>query len=267
MKLTTETTTTTYSLSMDDIGPVEVTVAEQGHGRPLLLLHGGAGPQSVAGFADVLAGNQDLRVITPTHPGFGGTPRPDSLATPADLAALYTELLHQLDLDDVVVVGNSVGGWIAAEMAVLGSTRVGAVVLVGAVGIEVEGHPVADFFSLTMDQVADLSYYNPDQFRIDPSKMPAAQQQLMAGNRATLAAYAGAGMFDPTLRARLSGIVIPTLVLSGEADRIVDQDSGRALAGSIPGAEFHVLPHTGHMPQIETPQQLLTSITEFTTGG
>jgi pimeloyl-ACP methyl ester carboxylesterase len=259
----TDTTSTTHCLLVGDIGPVEVTVSEQGHGRPLLLLHGGAGPQSVTGFAELLAENQAVRVITPTHPGFGGTTRPESLSSPARLAALYAELLDRLDLHDVIVVGNSIGGWIAAEMALLGSSRIGAIVLVGAVGIEVEGHPVADFFSLTMDQVAELSYYDPDSFRIDLSTLPPAQQQLMVGNRATLAAYAGAQMVDTTLRTRLAAVYHPTLVLSGESDRIVDQEYGRAFADSIPGAKFQVLPRTGHMPQIETPQQLMAAIMEF----
>src|SRR5207248_3349111 len=90
----------------------------------------------------------------------------------------------------------SIGGWICAVMALLGSTRMGGLIIVDGVGIEVPGHPVVDFFSLTMDQVADLSYHRPDSFRIDPSKMPPAQQAAMAGNRAALAVYGGA-MVDP----------------------------------------------------------------------
>jgi len=262
----TATTSTTYFLQNAELGSVQVSVSHQGLGRPLVLLHGGAGPQSVMGFADLLAEQQEVRVVTPTHPGFGGTPRPESLASPADLAALYTELLDRLDLDDVLVVGNSIGGWIAAEMALLGSTRIGAIILVGAVGIEVEGHPVADFFSLTMDEVTELSYYDPASFRIDLSAMSPVQQQLMAGNRATLATYAGADMVDPSLRSRLAGADYPTLVLSGEGDGIADQDYGRAFADSIPGAKFQVLPHTGHMPQIETPEKLAAAIMEFVDG-
>src|SRR2546426_12810764 len=102
-------------------------------------------------------------------------------------------------------------------MALRGSPRVARVVLVDAVGIEVPGHPVVDFFTLTMDQVAELSYHHPDEFRIDPSKMPPAQQTAMAGNRAALAVYGGA-MVDPTLLGRLRAIAVPALVLWGESD-------------------------------------------------
>jgi pimeloyl-ACP methyl ester carboxylesterase len=260
---TPATTLRTLTTNLDRIGPVEVTYSERGAGQAVLLLHGGAGPLSVAAFADLFARSESARVITPTHPGFGGTARPEQLASPRDLAALYVALLDQLDLSEVTVIGNSVGGWIAAEMALCASLRIGRVVLVDAVGIEVPGHPVADFFSLTMDQVAELSYHDPIAFRIDVAAMPPAQREAMAGNRAALAAYAGTAMTDATLKDRLQGVDIPALVLWGEADQIVDTEYGRAFAAAIPGAQFALLPNTGHVPQIETPQQLLEAIRAF----
>ncbi|TMF76666.1 MAG: alpha/beta hydrolase [Chloroflexi bacterium] len=262
--MTIATTTATQSLTVDGVGPVDVSFTERGAGRPFLMLHGGAGPPSVSGFADLLAETERVRVITPTHPGFSGTPRPDALDTIRRLALLYVALLDQLDLTDVTVIGNSIGGWICAEMALLGSPRIGRIILVDAVGIEVPGHPVADFFSLTMDQVAELSYHRPDPFRIDVSKMPPAQQAAMAGNRAALAVYGGTpSMVDPTLRQRLGAVSVPALVLWGESDRIADPDYGRAYAEAIPTARFQLLTGTGHVPQIETPQLLLSAIRDF----
>jgi pimeloyl-ACP methyl ester carboxylesterase len=259
----TATTTATHTVTVDDIGPVQVTFTERGEGHPFLLLHGGAGPQSVTDFADLLAETEPARVITPTHPGFGATPRPETLATIHGLAALYTALLNELDLRDVTVVGNSIGGWIAAEMALLGSTRISGIVLVDAMGIDVADHPVVDFFALTLDQVAELSYHDPDSFRIDPSAMSAEQQAVMAGNRTTLAVYGGTSMSDPGLAPRLSGITVPALVLWGDSDQIADSGYGRAYAAAIPGAWFQLLPATGHVPQIETPGQLLRAIWDF----
>jgi pimeloyl-ACP methyl ester carboxylesterase/quercetin dioxygenase-like cupin family protein len=259
-------TTHDIDIHVAGIGSARLTATERGQGRPYLLLHGGAGPASVAGFADLLAHSEDApaKVIAPTHPGFDATSRPEALTDIRGLARLYVALLNELDLEDVTVVGNSIGGWIAAEMGLLGSPRVTGIVLVDAVGINVAGHPVADFFSLTLDEVAEHSYHDPVRFRIDPSAMSAAQRELMAGNRATLAVYGGTpSMIDPTLRGRLGGTVIPALVLWGEADRIVDPDYGRAYAAAIPGARFRLLTETGHVPQIETPQRLLTAIREF----
>ncbi|MGW3108167.1 alpha/beta fold hydrolase [Streptomyces sp. NPDC001100] len=248
--------TTQYTVNLDELGPVEVSVAAYGSGQPFLLLHGGAGPQSVTGFAEKFAAAHDVRVLVPTHPGFDGTVRPGALASVPGLAALYGALLDQLDLTDVTVIGNSIGGWITAEIALLKSPRVSGIVLVDAVGIEVSGHPVADFFALTMDQVFELSFHDPEPFRVDPTTLPPAAQAIAAGNRAAIAVYAGSAMTDPTLAGRLGSLELPTLVLWGESDGIVDVDYGRAYAAAIPMARFQLLPETGHSPQLETPDQV-----------
>jgi pimeloyl-ACP methyl ester carboxylesterase len=256
-------TSRTHTLTTGEAGLVDVTVTESGAGQPFLLLHGGGGPQTVTGFADLLSSTRDARVITPVHPGFGGTVRPEALASIGGLAALYVALLEEMGLTDVTIVGNSIGGWIAAEMALLHSVRVRGVIIVDGVGIEVPGHPVAEFFSLTMDQVAQLSYHDPKTFGIDPAQLPPAIQAVMPGNRASLAVYSGPTMNDPGLAGRLAGVAVPTLVLWGDADRIADPDYGRAYAAAIPGAQFQLLTATGHLPQIETPGQLLEAIWNF----
>ena len=266
-------TTASYALAPAGIGPVEVTVEEYGSGQqPFLLLHGGAGPQSVTAFGQLLAATHDVRVLVPMHPGFGGTARPGALDSIPGLAALYGALLDQLDLADVTVIGNSVGGWIAAEIALRKSPRVSGIVLIDAVGIEVPGHPVADFFSLTMNQVFALSFHNPEKFSFDPATLPPQARAIAAGNRAALAAYAGSGMTDPTLAGRLASLEIPTLVLWGESDGIVDADYGRAYAAAIPMARFQLLRETGHSAQLETPDQVLRAIwdsaqTDFSAAG
>ena len=253
-------TTATHTVPVDGIGLVEVTIAEYGSGQPFLLLHGGGGPDTVTGFGELFAKTHDVAVIVPTHPGFGGTARPGALTSIRDLAALYVALIGQLELDDVTVIGNSIGGWIAAEMALLASPRVSGAILVDAVGIEVPGHPIADFFSLTMDQVFTLSFHNPEPFRIDPATLPPAAQAIAAGNRAALATYAGTAMSDPTLAARLTHLELPTLVLWGDSDQIAGPGYGRAYATAIPHARFQLLKDTGHLPQLESPHQLMNAI-------
>src|SRR5438046_6450995 len=107
--------TATHRLEVPGAGQVAVTVRERDRVQPFLLLHGGAGPASVAGFADLLAARKHARVIMPTHPGFDATTRPETVQTIRDLAMLYAALLDELDIWDVTVIGNSIGGWIAAE--------------------------------------------------------------------------------------------------------------------------------------------------------
>lgn len=260
--------TATAHLTVHGIGPVPVTYTESGTGQPVLLLHGGAGPFSVAGFATLMSA-ADYRVIVPVHPGFDGTPRPPELTTIAGLAAVYASLLRELDLTDVCVIGNSIGGWIAAELALAESAaadcRVSSVVLADAAGLQIDSAPVPDFFALTLDQVAELSYFNPAAFRINPAALPAERAAAMKANRAALLEYAGTAMADPGLRDRLTAIAIPVLIVWGAADRMIPVEHGRAYADGIPGAHLRVITHAGHLPQLETPDELLAAVREFTT--
>jgi pimeloyl-ACP methyl ester carboxylesterase len=252
----------TYTLSTP-AGDVPVTVTERGQGRPVLLLHGGAGPDSVAGFADLLAARFPFRVLTPVNPGFNGTPRPDWLDSVGTLAGVYRGLLEELDLSGVIVAGSSIGGWVAAEVALAASPLVARLVLIDPAGLDSSDHPIADFFSLTLDQVTDLSWANPDAHRIDLTALTESQRAIAAGNRAALLAYGGQSMADPSLSARLAGVTVPTLVVWGEADRMVTPAYGKEYAAAIPGAAFAVLQGAGHLPQIEAPEAVLALFAEF----
>jgi len=259
--MTRTAVSTTKTLNVASVGPVDLTVEERGDGQPFLVLHGGAGPQSVGAFAQLLGEKNRSWVLTPTHPGFGGTPRPEELDSIAGLAALYAGLLDDQGLEGVTVIGNSIGGWIAAEMALLSSPRISSIVLLDAVGIAVEGHPVADVSGLSVPEVQALSFHDPTPFRVDPATVPDAQKAIVAANGAALAVYAGsAQMADPTLLSRLGSVTIPTLVLWGDSDQIVEPAYGQAYAAAIPGARFEVLPGTGHMPQMEAPDLVVQRI-------
>ncbi|MEU6540015.1 alpha/beta hydrolase [Streptomyces sp. NPDC047000] len=258
----TKTITRTLAAGAESADLTVEVHGEQGH--PFLLLHGGGGPQTVTPFAALLAERRPARVYVPLHPGFGGTARPARLTDVGTLAALYKDLLDALDLHDVTVVGNSIGGWIAAELAALGSDRISGVVLVNAVGIEVPGHPVADTFSLTPVELSRLSFHDPSKFRFDPSALTEEQRAVAAANRAALEVYAGPyAMADPTLAERLAKVAHPTLVAWGASDRVVDAEYGRAYAKAVPGAEFRLLEGTGHMPQSETPGEFLPVVWDF----
>ena len=239
-----------------------VRIDERGSGRPILVLHGGGGPQSVSSFAEALSAR--AYVLTPIHPGFAGESRPEWFNSIDDLAHTYLELLERLDLHDVMVVGFSIGGWIASELAVRDTTRLGSLVLVDAVGIQVDGHDIANVFPLTPDELSALSYHNPAAFRIDPVTLSPDQVAARAANFQALKVYdQGKGMSDPKLRHRLGRVRIPALVVWGESDGVVDPDYGRAYAQSLPNARFKLIPEAGHVPQLEQPEHLLTLVWEF----
>jgi pimeloyl-ACP methyl ester carboxylesterase len=176
----------------------------------------------------------------------------------AKLADLYRGLIDQLALEDVTVIGNSVGGWIATEAALLGSPRISQIVLPDALGREVERDPVADVSGLSVPEIQALSFHDPTPHRVDLTTISETQKAMMAANGAAWAVYAGSpAMADPTLLGRLSDIAVPTLVLWDESDQIVEPGCGLAYAEAIPGSRFKLLPRTAHMPQMETPELVL----------
>ncbi len=240
-----------------------LTLTSTGEGRPVLVLHGGGGPAPVAGFVQALS--RRAHVLAPIHPGFAGTMRPPHLSAMTQLAALYADLLAERGLSDVLVIGFSMGGWVAAELA-LGPARqrLGGLVLVNAIGVAVQGEPVADVLSLSPRELAERSFSDPDTYFVDPATLPPERIAMMEANFRTLAAYCGPHeMADPTLMDRLASLDLPSLVVWGENDRIATPTYGRAYAAALPGARFELIPGCGHMPQIEQPARLLALIEEF----
>lgn len=240
------------------VGDVEVTLDDHERTRPFLLLHGGGGVATVRGFADLLAERTHSRVLVPTHPGFGGTARPAGLTSTRDLAAAYIALLDELDFTDVTVIGNSFGGWVAAEMALLDSPRVSGAVIVDGIGIEVDGHPMTNVRGLAPADLAKLSFHDPAK-----APRPPAGRSGPSPDIATLIAYAGPTMSDPSLLERLTHLQLPVHVIWGESDGIVGPDYGKAYADAIPMSAFTLLPGTGHLPQLETPEELLGAIKDL----
>jgi pimeloyl-ACP methyl ester carboxylesterase len=239
-----------------------IRVDERGNGRPILILHGGGGPLTVAGLA---AGLSKAHVLVPTHPGFAGEPRPEWFDSIDDLAFAYLDLLERLDLRDVLVIGSSMGGWIASVMALCDTgRRLRGLVLINAAGILVEGHPIVDVSTLTPVELSALSFHNPAAFRIDSATVTPEQIEGRKANVRALAVYdQGLGSSDPKLRRRLSRVSIPVLVAWGESDQVIDAEYGRVYAQSFPNARFELIPEAGHLPQIEQPELLLPLVRQF----
>jgi pimeloyl-ACP methyl ester carboxylesterase len=251
--------THTLSLLADTL---PLTVDVQGSGRPYLLLHGGAGPRSMAGLAQALASTS--QAVLPTLPGFEGQPRPHWLHRIADLARAYLALLDYLDLRDVVVVGNSVGGWLAAELGLRASSRITGLVLLNSVGLAPTPATgdIADPTQLAPADRAAYAFYDPARFALAPAGPEAAA--AMAANQQALRVYAGEPfMHDPTLRDRLPELKVPTLILWGESDRIVTPAYGQQFADFIPHARFELVPQAGHFPQIERLDAVLPHLLHF----
>jgi pimeloyl-ACP methyl ester carboxylesterase len=245
-------------ITLDDSGAPEAAA-----GRPVLLLHGGAGPRTVAGLAAGLSAHH--RVLTPTHPGFAGTPRAPWLASVPDLADAYLDLLEELGLGEVVVVGNSLGGWVAAEMALrdIGG-RISSLVLLNATGIRPDDpHQITDIRTLPPAAVGRLAIHDP-ALRPDPAALTDDERAAAAADQQALAHYAGDDfLFAPKLRRRLRRVAVPVLVAWGEEDGVLSADYGRSYAAAFPAGRYHPIAAAGHLPQLEQPAAVLAAVEEF----
>lgn len=249
--------------------PEDLPVLQAGDpaSRTALVLHGGGGPQTVAPIVGHLA--SAMHVLAPTHPGWEATPRPDSIGSVADLAAGYLEYLLDRGEQDVVLIGSSIGGWIALEMAVQAaadarySGLIGAVVDIDGVGAVVDGEPIADFFALDARGLAEAAWHDPERGYRDPAGFTDAQRAIQQSNGRTMAVIAGAGMNDPALLGRLGALRVPALIVWGESDRIATPAYGRAVAAAVPGAEFAEIPEAGHLPHLEAPDATWAAIDPF----
>ncbi len=233
-------------------------VSELGTGRPVLVLHGGGGPFTTTLLAQHLA--ETAHVLAPTHPGFNGTLRDARITTVRDLADAYSQYLIARDLHDVLVVGSSVGGWIATELA-LGpaADRIAGIVPINAAGFQVEGHSARDVRGMTPQELAQYSFHDPSKLRLPPPSPEGLN--IAQGNAAALAALSVDT--NPQLMTRIHQIATPTLVIWGESDRVTDLEYGRAFVAAIPGAEFVSIANAGHLPYLENAAAVFEPLDAF----
>jgi pimeloyl-ACP methyl ester carboxylesterase len=257
--------TATARTTAVEIAGIPLEITEAGQGRPRLFLHGGHPSGRLDPQARMIEALADkFHFIAPTHPGFGTTAAPAQFTNIDDLAYLY---LDALNLRGVVLVGASLGGWIAAEIAVNTTERISQLVLIDSVGIKVgdrETRDIADIYAITDRQLAEITYADPQRMARDTKSLPDQELITMARSREATGRYAWSPyMHNPKLKARLHRVRIPSLVLWGEADRIVAPEYGRAYAAALPDARFAVIERAGHFPHLEQPNAVAHHILDF----
>jgi pimeloyl-ACP methyl ester carboxylesterase len=244
-----------------------IQILRGGEGPPLLFLHAAGGAGTWLPFHGLLA--RHFEVIAPDHPGFGGSDDLPEVEAIDDLVYHYLDVLDRLGLERVDVVGGSLGGWIAAELAVHSPERIRRLGLLGAAGLRVPGNMATDVFLKTPEQVVAILYKHPE---VAAASMPAepdidfilAVQRDMAG----LARYGWAPYLnDPKLERRLHRVRAPTLVLWADDDRVVPIEHGRLYAERIPDATLRIVEDCGHAMYFEQPEAFADAIIEFLEAG
>ncbi len=232
---------------------------------PILFLHGGGGFHPQQPFVAPLSTRR--RLVVPSHPGFGRSSLPDWLDSVDDIAYLYLELMDILQFDRIDLIGCSIGGWVAAEMATKAPERFRRLVMVGPVGIKVgpsDRLDIPDIFAMPQAEVDKLLYHYPERMKPDPAKMSDDELAAMFRARETVALLTWEPwMHNPKLKHRLHRIKAPTLFIRGDSDGLVSQTYLEAYASLLPDARTVTITAAGHVPQLERPAAFAAEVMQF----
>ena len=251
---------------MREVNGTNIEVLRGGGGPTLLFLHGAGGASNWMPFMDRMAEKFD--VIVPSHPGFGRSDTPDWLDNLQDLAYFYLDFLDALDVDDIHLVGNSLGGWLASEIAVRSTARLKTLTLVSPGGIHVKGVPKGDIFLWDTEERVRNTFYDQKLAEARLAQQPSEEDADIAlKNNFTTAKLAwNPRFYNPDLYKWLHRITIPTMILWGDSDKIFPPAYGEAFQKLIPNAELRIIPHCGHLPQQEKLDDFLAGIDAITNG-
>jgi pimeloyl-ACP methyl ester carboxylesterase len=238
-----------------------------GEGTPFVYLHSSLG-EAFMWLPFYQTWSKQFRVLVPSHPGFGQSGGFDQIDTVEDMAFHYVEMFDALGLEEIILGGVSLGGWIAAEFAVRWPERVKKLWIADAPGLWVEEEPLPDLFRVMTDRpkLRELLFHEPNGamagmvIRDEPD-----EQSLLAGYQSmtALARLVWERPYDPKLAQRLHRIGCPTLLLWGDHDRLIPPAYGEAYKRLIPGAEFKLIKDCGHLPMFEKESEFVEEISKF----
>jgi pimeloyl-ACP methyl ester carboxylesterase len=248
------------------VGGVSVHVWVGGQGDPLLVLHGAGGNRGFTRWMRAVADR--YTVWAPTHPGFGRSGDAEWMEGIDDLARFHLWFMDAAGLRRPHLLGSSMGGWTAVEMAAMSPGAIDHLVLVAPEGLKPEKGEIFDIFFHSPAQVRELSMYDPktvpewDELYGEaptPAALEMAERNREMSARLTWKPY----MHNPTLERFLPRVSNPTLLVWGREDRIVPVECGEQYRRALPHATLTVLERCGHMPQLEQPDGFARLVLDF----
>lgn len=236
--------------SITVVDGVPVRMLRGGQGTRVLFLHGAAGLSGWLPFFDALGASHE--VVATEHPGFGQSHAQSWADTMSRLADFYVELLKHTEFGMVHLVGSSLGGWLATEIAVRDPARLMSLTLLAPAGLHVSHLPLPDLLGWTYSQLMHQLFADPQlAARALAQPLSAADQALRAFNRRAVERLARDGLFNPMLRAQLATVTLPTAIVWGDSDRVIPTGYASIWHQALPHAALHILPSCGHLPHVE----------------
>jgi pimeloyl-ACP methyl ester carboxylesterase len=245
---------------------VAIRLHRAGRGQRVLFLHGAGGVPQWLPFFDALA--ERYEVLVPEHPGFGGSDDPPWITSMPDLAMFYLDLIEETGLDHIHLIGNSLGGWLAAEILIRDRSRVRSLVQLAPAGIRVKGVPCGDNFIWSPEE-ALRNLYHDQSFadRILALTPSEAQLDVMLRNRFTVAKFGWQPRwFDRDLEKWLHRIKLPALVVWGDNDKIMPPEFAALWSGRLPDARVVIVERCGHLPHVEHAPSVARHVLDFLEG-
>jgi pimeloyl-ACP methyl ester carboxylesterase len=245
---------------------VNVRMLRGGSGPPLLFLHGANGLPVWLPVFDLLA--KRFEVFIPEHPGFGLSDNPPWMRNIGDLAMYYLDFLDAFGPHEVHVVGQSLGGWAAAEAAVRNCSRIKTLSLLGPAGIRIKGKPSGDNFIWSPEEAVRNLYH--DQTIADQllAAQPTDEQaDIMLTNRFAATKFGwDPRWYNPSLERWLHRISVPTLIMWGKEDKLFPSDYAARWGEAIAGSHVEVVANCGHVPAVEKPDIVASEIIRLYAG-
>ncbi len=258
-------TTQSGSKSMITVANTEVEMFTGGSGFPLVFLHGAGGNAGWQPWHEELSNT--YTVYVPSQPGFNGTERPDWVYTITDVAHFNLELIQTLGLDSYMLMGSSMGGWVAAEMAAMCPPGLKALTLVDAAGIKPEKGEIAEIFMCSSETRLKQRFFDPSQVpnyerytrQLTPEEQVVDHANREMASRLCWKPY----LHNFSLPHYLRKVSTPTLIVWGKEDAIIPVECGELYQQALPHATLKVIDHCGHSPANEKPQDFLNAVTTF----
>jgi pimeloyl-ACP methyl ester carboxylesterase len=262
------TTTESGNRTTITVANTEVEIFTGGSGPAILFLHGAGGNSGWQPYHEELS--RDYTVYVPSQPGFNGTPRPNWVHTINDVCHFNLEMAQNLRLDQYILMGSSMGGWIAAEMAAMCHHNLKTLILVDAAGIKPQKGEIAEIFMVSAQTRLKQRFYDPSQVpnyeqytrQLTPEEQMVEHSNREMASRLCWRPY----LHNLSLPYYLRKVPTPALIVWGQQDAIIPVECAELYQKALPNATLKVIDHCGHSPAIEKPREFLQTVREFLSG-